>query len=304
MWLRATLKEGPGGGPLSALPPTKALVQVLGTLPGQVAYALTYGLLTYGLAGLRMEPVPLLLHLLLVALGVLCCRAMALAIAALMPSFHAASFCGNALYNAFYLSGGFMVQLNGLWTGASAHHLRCPVLSHLSCPGHGTPEPPRLWVWLSGVCPVPCPRQPLAAPVPALMPTPIPSRPHSLAPVLCLPCWVGVTHAPLCPVPAWISKVSFLRWCFQGLMLIHFQGQTYPLAVGNLTLPVPGDLVSPSSHLQGLDAYPSVPNTWMHVLWSPRPGCLFPDPKGWCIPVELPSPPPQVFNSTELVSFC
>lgn len=50
-------------------------------------------------------------------------------------------------------------------------------------------------------------------------------------------------------MPAWISKVSFLRWCFQGLMLIHFQGQTYPLAVGNLTLPVPGDLVSPSSHL-------------------------------------------------------
>ncbi|XP_007537319.1 ATP-binding cassette sub-family G member 8 isoform X2 [Erinaceus europaeus] len=140
--------------------------KVLGTLPGQVAYALTYGLLTYGLAGLRMEPVPLLLHLLLVALGVLCCRAMALAIAALMPSFHAASFCGNALYNAFYLSGGFMVQLNGLWT-----------------------------------------------------------------------------------VPAWISKVSFLRWCFQGLMLIHFQGQTYPLAVGNLTLPVPGDLVLKSMGL-------------------------------------------------------
>lgn len=91
---------------------------------------------------------------------------MALAIAALMPSFHAASFCGNALYNAFYLSGGFMVQLNGLWT-----------------------------------------------------------------------------------VPAWISKVSFLRWCFQGLMLIHFQGQTYPLAVGNLTLPVPGDLVLKSMGL-------------------------------------------------------
>lgn len=48
----------------------------------------------------------------------------------------------------------------------------------------------------------------------------------------------------LSSVPAWISNVSFLRWCFEGLMQIQFKGQTYHLVVGNLTFPIPGDKVS------------------------------------------------------------
>ncbi|KAM8787165.1 ATP-binding cassette sub-family G member 8 isoform 3-T3 [Rhynchonycteris naso] len=145
-------------------------LQILGELPEHCAYILIYGMPTYWLASLRPSPEPFLLHFLLVWLVVFCCRTMALCAAALLPTFHMSSFFGNALYNSFYLTGGFMISLNNLWT-----------------------------------------------------------------------------------VPAWISNVSFLRWCFEGLMQIQFKGQTYHLAVGNLTIPVPGDKILSSMHL---DSYP------------------------------------------------
>ncbi|KAM9601511.1 LOW QUALITY PROTEIN: ATP-binding cassette sub-family G member 8 [Trichechus inunguis] len=44
-------------------------------------------------------------------------------------------------------------------------------------------------------------------------------------------------------VSAWISKVSFVRWCFEGLMQIHFNGRTYYMQVGNLTISIPGDRI-------------------------------------------------------------
>ncbi|KAM8787164.1 ATP-binding cassette sub-family G member 8 isoform 2-T2 [Rhynchonycteris naso] len=144
--------------------------KILGELPEHCAYILIYGMPTYWLASLRPSPEPFLLHFLLVWLVVFCCRTMALCAAALLPTFHMSSFFGNALYNSFYLTGGFMISLNNLWT-----------------------------------------------------------------------------------VPAWISNVSFLRWCFEGLMQIQFKGQTYHLAVGNLTIPVPGDKILSSMHL---DSYP------------------------------------------------
>ncbi|CAK6435047.1 unnamed protein product [Pipistrellus nathusii] len=144
--------------------------KILGELPEHCAYILIYGMPTYWLANLRPAPEPFLLHFLLVWLVVFCCRLMALCAAALLPTFHMSSFLGNALYNSFYLTGGFMISLSNLWT-----------------------------------------------------------------------------------VPTWISNVSFLRWCFEGLMLIHFKGQTYHLVVGNLTLPVPGDKILSSMHL---DSYP------------------------------------------------
>ncbi|XP_055986565.1 ATP-binding cassette sub-family G member 8 isoform X2 [Sorex fumeus] len=144
--------------------------KVLGELPLYAAYILVYGLPTYWLANLRPAPQPFLLHLLLLGLVLLCCRAMALATAALLPTLHLSSFCGNALYNSFYLTGGFMIQLGNLWT-----------------------------------------------------------------------------------VPAWVSYVSFLRWCFQGLMQIHFTGQTVPLHLGDGTVSIPGDWVLSS---MGLDTHP------------------------------------------------
>ncbi|XP_006909754.1 ATP-binding cassette sub-family G member 8 [Pteropus alecto] len=144
--------------------------KILGELPEHCAYIIIYGMPTYWLANLRPSPEPFMLHFLLVWLVVFCCRIMALCAAALLPTFHMSSFFGNALYNSFYLTGGFMISLDNLWT-----------------------------------------------------------------------------------VPAWISKVSFLRWCFEGLMQIQFKGQTYHLAVGNLTIPIPGDVILSTMHL---DSYP------------------------------------------------
>ncbi|XP_077193688.1 ATP-binding cassette sub-family G member 8 [Paroedura picta] len=49
-------------------------------------------------------------------------------------------------------------------------------------------------------------------------------------------------------VPFWISKVSFVRWCFEGLMQVQFSGASYTMTSGNFTYTVPGKLV-----LQGMD---------------------------------------------------
>ncbi|XP_041610712.1 ATP-binding cassette sub-family G member 8 isoform X2 [Vulpes lagopus] len=144
--------------------------KILGELPEHCVYIMICGMPTYWLANLRPGLEPFLLHLLLVWLVVFYCRIMALFVAALLPTFHTSSFFGNALYNSFYLTGGFMISLDNLWT-----------------------------------------------------------------------------------VPAWISKVSFLRWCFEGLMQIQFKGHTYHMVVGNFTIPVPGDVILTS---MGLNSYP------------------------------------------------
>ncbi|XP_004447360.1 ATP-binding cassette sub-family G member 8 isoform X2 [Dasypus novemcinctus] len=146
--------------------------KVLGELPEHCAYILIYGVSTYWLADLQPRAEPFLLHFLLVWLVVFCCRTMALFIAALLPTFHMSSFFGNALYNSFYLTGGFMISLDNLWA-----------------------------------------------------------------------------------VPAWISKVSFLRWCFEGLMQIHFNGQTYYMKIGNLTIPFPGDVIVTAMDLNSHPLY-------------------------------------------------
>jgi ATP-binding cassette subfamily G (WHITE) protein 8 (sterolin 2) len=44
-------------------------------------------------------------------------------------------------------------------------------------------------------------------------------------------------------VPAWISKLSFLRWCFSGLMQIQFNGHLYTTQIGNFTFSILGDTV-------------------------------------------------------------
>ncbi|XP_062934937.1 ATP-binding cassette sub-family G member 8 [Cynocephalus volans] len=144
--------------------------KILGELPEHCAYVIIYGMPTYWLANLLPGPKPFVLHFLLVWLVVFCCRVMALTTAALFPTFHMASFFSNSLYNSFFLTGGFMISLDSLWT-----------------------------------------------------------------------------------VPAWISKVSYLRWCFEGLMQIRFKGQVYTTQVGNLTFSVPADVILGA---MGLNSYP------------------------------------------------
>ncbi|XP_064220114.1 ATP-binding cassette sub-family G member 8 isoform X2 [Aotus nancymaae] len=146
--------------------------KVLGELPEHCAYIIIYGMPTYWLANLRPGLQPFLLHFLLVWLVVFCCRIMALASAAMFPTFHMASFFSNALYNSFYLTGGFMITLSSLWT-----------------------------------------------------------------------------------VPAWISKVSFLRWCFEGLMKIQFSRRAYKTTLGNFTIQVPGDKILSAMELNSYPLY-------------------------------------------------
>lgn len=102
---------------LASYPCKGCSFQILGELPEHCAYIIIYGMPTYWLANLRPGLQPFLLHFLLVWLVVFCCRIMALATAALLPTFHMASFLSNALYNSFYLTGGFMINLSSLWTG-------------------------------------------------------------------------------------------------------------------------------------------------------------------------------------------
>ncbi|NWX83181.1 ABCG8 protein, partial [Nothoprocta pentlandii] len=58
-------------------------------------------------------------------------------------------------------------------------------------------------------------------------------------------------------VPFWISKISFLRWNFQGLMQVQFNEFTYEVAIGNTTLRIPGKLVIQSLDLDSQPLYAS-----------------------------------------------
>ncbi|XP_006986576.1 ATP-binding cassette sub-family G member 8 isoform X2 [Peromyscus maniculatus bairdii] len=132
--------------------------KVLGELPEHCAYVIIYGMPIYWLTNLRPVAELFFLHFLLLWLVVFCCRTMALAASAMLPTFHMSSFFCNAFYNSFYLTAGFMINLDNLWI-----------------------------------------------------------------------------------VPSWISKLSFLRWCFSGLMQIQFNGYPYTVQIGNITFTVPGD---------------------------------------------------------------
>ncbi|XP_061083568.1 ATP-binding cassette sub-family G member 8 [Conger conger] len=93
--------------------------KVLGELPEHCAFTLVYGLPIYWLAGLNEAPERFLLNFLLVWLTVYCSRSMALFVAAALPTLQTAAFMGNALFTVFYLTGGFVISLENMWTVAS-----------------------------------------------------------------------------------------------------------------------------------------------------------------------------------------
>ncbi|XP_041063337.1 ATP-binding cassette sub-family G member 8 [Carcharodon carcharias] len=41
-------------------------------------------------------------------------------------------------------------------------------------------------------------------------------------------------------VASWFSKISFLRWGFEGLIQVQFTGHPYSIMIGNITIPVKG----------------------------------------------------------------
>uniref|UniRef100_H3B4U4 ATP-binding cassette sub-family G member 8 n=1 Tax=Latimeria chalumnae TaxID=7897 RepID=H3B4U4_LATCH len=93
--------------------------KILGELPEHCAFVIIYGVPIYWLAGLNPEPGKFALNLLLVWLVVYCSRTMALWVAALLPTLQLSSFVGNAVFTIFYLTGGFIISLENLWTVSS-----------------------------------------------------------------------------------------------------------------------------------------------------------------------------------------
>ncbi|XP_043843193.1 ATP-binding cassette sub-family G member 8 isoform X3 [Dromiciops gliroides] len=148
--------------------------KILGELPEHCVYVVIYGIPIYWLANLRPEPEHFILSFLMIWLVVYCSRTMALWCAATLPTLHMSYFMVNALFNSFYLAGGFIISLDNLWT-----------------------------------------------------------------------------------VPAWISKVSFLRWCYEGLMQIQFNGVTYRVQFGNITIPIAGKLILDALDLNSHPLYAS-----------------------------------------------
>lgn len=91
--------------------------QVLGELPEHCVFTLVYGLPIYWLAGLNEAPDRFLLNFVLVWLMVYCSRAMALFVAAALPTLQTSAFMGNSLFTVFYLTGGFVISLENMWLG-------------------------------------------------------------------------------------------------------------------------------------------------------------------------------------------
>lgn len=91
--------------------------QILGELPEHCVFVIIYGIPIYWLANLVPEPEHFLLNFLSVWLAVYSARAMALWVAALLPTLQLSAFFGNVLFTSFYLSGGFVISLDSLWTG-------------------------------------------------------------------------------------------------------------------------------------------------------------------------------------------
>ena len=96
---------------------TSASLQVLGELPEHCAFTLVYGLPIYWLAGLNAAPDRFLLSFMLVWLMVYCSRCMALFVAASLPTLQTSAFMGNAFFTIFYLTGGFVINLENMWLG-------------------------------------------------------------------------------------------------------------------------------------------------------------------------------------------
>ncbi|XP_027005916.2 ATP-binding cassette sub-family G member 8 [Tachysurus fulvidraco] len=93
--------------------------KVLGELPEHCVFTLVYSLPIYWLAGLNDSPTRFLLNFLLAWLMVYCSRSMALFTAAVLPTLQTSSFMGNSLFTVFYLTGGFVINLENMWLVAS-----------------------------------------------------------------------------------------------------------------------------------------------------------------------------------------
>ncbi|KAG7511909.1 ATP-binding cassette sub-family G member 8 [Solea senegalensis] len=93
--------------------------KILGELPEHCVFTLVYSVPIYWLAGLNDAPTCFLLNFLLAWLMVYCSRAMALFVAAALPTLQTSAFMGNALFTVFYLTAGFVISLENMWLVAT-----------------------------------------------------------------------------------------------------------------------------------------------------------------------------------------
>eukprot|EP00062_Callorhinchus_milii_P011938 gi/632958432/ref/XP_007895037.1/ PREDICTED: ATP-binding cassette sub-family G member 8 [Callorhinchus milii] len=98
---------------------TYFFAKLLGELPEHCVFVIVYGVPIYWLSALRPESGPFLLNFLMLWLVVYCSRAMALWVAAMLPTLQLSSFFGNAFFTTFYLTGGFVISLENMWTVAT-----------------------------------------------------------------------------------------------------------------------------------------------------------------------------------------
>lgn len=123
--------------------------QVLGELPEHCAFVIIYGVPIYWLANLVPEAEHFLLNFLSVWLAVYSARTMALWVAALLPTLQLSAFFGNVLFTSFYLSGGFVISLENLWTGKTKLLQPEPPMASISdrrlCPARETSALPLPW---------------------------------------------------------------------------------------------------------------------------------------------------------------
>ncbi|XP_058507538.1 ATP-binding cassette sub-family G member 8 [Solea solea] len=93
--------------------------KILGELPEHCVFTLVYSVPIYWLAGLNDAPTCFLLNFLLAWLMVYCSRAMALFVAAALPTLQTSAFMGNTLFTVFYLTAGFVISLENMWLVAT-----------------------------------------------------------------------------------------------------------------------------------------------------------------------------------------
>ncbi|XP_040207471.1 ATP-binding cassette sub-family G member 8 [Rana temporaria] len=90
--------------------------KVIGELPEHMAFVIFYSVPIYWLANLNPLPENFLMNFVLMWLVVYCSRTMALWMSATFPTLQMSSFLSNAIFTASYLTGGFIIRLENLWT--------------------------------------------------------------------------------------------------------------------------------------------------------------------------------------------
>lgn len=125
---------------IDKMPGSLLVFQVIGELPEHFAFIVFYSVPIYWLANLNPLPENFLLNFVLMWLVVYCSRTMALWMSALFPTLQMSSFLSNSIFTASYLTGGFIIRLDNLWTSrflqledSFVHHYKFYIMEESNC---------------------------------------------------------------------------------------------------------------------------------------------------------------------------